>query len=53
MTVVFAVSDKKPITLRDTRKLNDREFVDNGVDGHDDDDNDNYNQHSNENFHRT
>jgi hypothetical protein len=51
----YAVSNKKPITLRDTRKLNDHEFVENGVDGSDDDDdNDNlgYNQHSNENFHR-
>jgi len=55
----FTVSDKKPTTLRDTRKLNDHEFVDNGVDGRDDDDEVNdghdnlgYNQHSNENFHR-
>lgn len=47
------VSNKKPITFRDTRKLNDHEFVDNGVDGgDDDDDNLGYNQHSNENFHR-
>ena len=51
----YAVSNKKPITLRDTRKLNNHEFVDSGVDGGDDDDNDHdlgYNQHSNENFHR-
>ena len=47
------VSNKKPITLRDTRKQNDDEFVDNGVDGgDDDDDNLGYNQHWNENFHR-
>jgi hypothetical protein len=50
----YAVSNKKTMTLRDTRKLNDHEFVDNGVDGgDDDDDNLGYNQHSNENFHRT
>jgi len=51
----YAVSDKKPMTQRDTRKLlvNDHEFVDNGVDGRDDDDDNlGYNQHSNENFHR-
>jgi len=54
----YAVSDKKPMTLRDTRKLNNHEFVDNGVDGRDDNDDDDvdnnlgYNQHSKENFHR-
>jgi len=49
----YAVSNKKPITFRDTRKLNDNEFVDN-VDGGDDDYDDNlgHNQHANENFHR-
>ena len=51
----YAVSNKKPITFRDTRKLNDNEFV-NNIDGGDDDyDDDNlgHNQHSNENFHRS
>lgn len=36
----YAVSKKKPITLRDTRKLNNHEFVDNGVDDGDYDDDD-------------
>jgi hypothetical protein len=49
-----AVSNQKHVTLRDTGKLNDHEFVDNGVDGGEDDDDVNlgYNQHSNESVHR-
>jgi hypothetical protein len=35
-----AVSNKKPITLWDTRKLHNHEFVDNGVDDGDYDDDD-------------
>jgi hypothetical protein len=38
------VSNKKPVTLRDTGKLNDHVFVDNDVDGGEDDDNLGYNQ---------